>query len=113
MRRARITIDATMLAAAIRIDAQGKGDVRRVVFGNNALDSLTRDNGLRPPSLVPRRRLPAVVEDFAHSVLEAALGIKRRASAFVGRAVVSNDGFERHTVYNNSIRCRVGQLVDD
>src|SRR5579859_124342 len=103
MRRPRITVDATVLATAIWIDAERERDVRRIVFRNDALDPLCRHDGLGLTRFIRRRYIPAVVERFPQRFLEPALGIERGTPAFVSGAVISGDGSERHTGYLTSI----------
>ena len=100
-----------MFAAAIRIDAERERDVRRVVSRNDALDLLGRDDGLRPPRLVFRWLIPAVVERFSRGVLEAAFRIEGCAPALMGGAMVYRDGLWRHTVIIYSLKTCEQRLV--
>src|SRR5262245_20171832 len=77
--RPREAIDATVLAAAVRIDRAIEADVRRIV----ARDDLARrvDSHRGPERWQLLERLPAVVEAHARQRLVASGGIRLRAAA--------------------------------
>src|SRR5258708_7424995 len=75
----RKTIDAAMLAAAVRVDRTVEADIGRVVAGNHLAGGIGRDRGLERRQFV--EALPAVVECEPRLSLETAGGVGLRAAA--------------------------------
>ena len=85
MGRPRETIDAAMLAAAIGVDRLRKGDVGRVVAGDDRAGMLHRDLGAqaRGRAVDGFRHVQPVAIDLPLGQGEAA--VQGRASAFLDR----------------------------
>jgi hypothetical protein len=79
VRRPREAVSAAVLAAAIRIDAVGEADVRRVIAGDDRTRRIAEVDGARN-ALVALR----VVVDDVRQLLEAILGIPARTSSANG-----------------------------
>src|SRR2546429_2854637 len=79
MRRPRKTVDAAMLAAAVRVDRAVEADIGRVVAGNDLASGIERDRGLERRQFL--EALPAVVECEPRLSLETAAGVGLRAAA--------------------------------
>src|SRR2546421_7608614 len=75
----RKTVDAAMLAAAVRVDRTVKADIGRVVARNHLASGIDRDGGLERRQFV--EALPAVVECEPRLSLETAAGVGLRAAA--------------------------------
>src|SRR5258706_446189 len=75
----RKTVNAAMLAAAVRVDRTVKADIGRVVAGNDLAGCIDRDRGLERRQFV--EALPAVVECQPRLSLETAAGVGLRAAA--------------------------------
>src|SRR5947208_4657131 len=75
----RKTVDAAMLAAAVRVDRTVKADIGRVVARNHLAGGIERDRGLERRQFV--EALPAVVECESRRILETAAGVGLRAAA--------------------------------
>lgn len=88
MRRARVAINAAVLAAAVRVDGLLVRNVRRAVAADDAARLLDRDGGgeRRGRFIILR---PAVVKSFAVKLFETPLEIERSATP-LGK---------RHTMY--------------
>src|SRR5258705_9340116 len=74
----RKTVDATMLAAPVRVDRTVKADIGRVVVGNHLAGGIDRDRGLERRQFV--EALPAVVECEPRLSLKTAAGVGLRAA---------------------------------
>ena len=83
--RSRETIDAAVLAPAIRIDRTIEGNVRRVVAGDDLAGGIRRHAGLKRRQFF--QALPAVVESDARQRLVTAGRIRHRAAAATTFAV--------------------------
>src|SRR5712692_10828358 len=103
MRRARVAVDAAMLATAVGVDRLGEGNVRRFVARNDASGPLHGNDGPGTTWLLLQRHIPAVVESFARIVLEAPFGVEGGAAAFVDRAIITSYRLHRHTGHLTSI----------
>src|ERR1039458_7108592 len=79
MAGARVAVDATMLAALVRIDRLGERDVGRIVAADDGARLGKRHFGVRTAHFVLFASL-AVVESLALLALEAALRIVRSAT---------------------------------
>src|SRR6202795_737951 len=79
MGRPSETVDAAMLAAAIRIDRPVEADIGGLVAGNDLARGIERDRGLERRQFI--ETLPAVVEGDTRFRLEAAAGVGLRAAA--------------------------------
>src|SRR5579863_2859080 len=77
--RPRVAVDAAMLAAAIGVDGILEGNIRRIV----ARDDMSRPIGLdgRGDALGLLLRVPAIVHVLEIAPLEAAGGVRERASS--------------------------------
>ena len=83
--RPRETIDAAVLAAAIRIDRTVEGNVRRIVAGDDLARRIDRHRGLERRQFL--QALPAVVEGDARQRLVTAGRIRHGAAAAAALAV--------------------------
>src|ERR1039457_4086849 len=79
MGRARVAVNAAVLAAAIGIDRAVETDVGRIVAGDDLAGGVGLHRGLERRQFVERP--PAVVEGDARQWLVAAGGIGLRAAA--------------------------------
>src|SRR6266478_2392673 len=79
MGRPRETIDAAVLAAAVRVDRTVEADIGRVVAGNDLAGGIECDRGLERRQFI--ETLPAIVECEPRLRLETAAGVGLRAAA--------------------------------
>ena len=105
MARARVAVNAAVLAAAVRIDRLRETDVGRVVVRDDGARAFDGDEGLQFTRIGFVRR-PAVVEHFPRDAFETALHERARSPKIAGSSFCMAD-----TVYMNSTKRNVGLLA--
>src|SRR5713226_6035432 len=100
MARARVAVDAAVLAAAVRVDRLLEADVGRVVARDNRARALLGDRGLEQARVLLLGS-PAVVERLAQGAFETPLQERARSAkrGFRHNAMLSRYCINDHHIY--------------